>query len=62
MAPGPYRARVPPNQPATPNRTIRVPDEVWEAARRVAQDRGETLTAVIVRALVRYVREHPTPE
>ena len=48
-----------PNQPATPNRTVRVPDEVWEAAKRVAADRDETLTEVIIRALVRYVREHP---
>ena len=51
-----------PNQPATPNRTIRVPDEEWEPARRVAADRGETLTDVIRRALRRYVREHPSDE
>ena len=49
-----------PNQPATPNRTVRVPDELWDAAKRVAADRDETVTAVIIRALVRYVREHPT--
>lgn len=48
-----------PNQPKTPNRTIRVPDEVWRAAKRVAADRGETITDVIVRALKRYVRDHP---
>lgn len=48
-----------PNQPATPTRTVRVPDELWQAAMRVAHDRGETVTAVIIRALVRYVREHP---
>jgi len=57
----PYGAPVP-NQPATPNRTIRVPDEVWDAAKRVAADRGETVTEVIIRALVRYVREHPDPQ
>lgn len=50
---------MPPNQPATPNRTVRVPDEIWEAAKRVAADRDETVTEVIIRALVRYVREHP---
>jgi predicted HicB family RNase H-like nuclease len=50
--------RVVPNQPATPNRTVRIPDEVWESAQRVAADRGETMTAVIIRALVRYVREY----
>lgn len=53
-----YRARVP-NQPATPHRTVRVPDELWEAVKRVAADQGETVTAVIIRALERYVREHP---
>ena len=48
-----------PNQPATPKRSIRVPDELWEAAQRVARDRGESVTAVVIRALVRYVRAHP---
>lgn len=47
-----------PNQPATPNRTVRVSDEVWEAAQRKASDRGETVTDVIVRALIRYVRDY----
>jgi predicted DNA binding CopG/RHH family protein len=49
---------VPPNQPATPNRTIRVPDELWEAAKRKASDRGETVTDVILRALRRYLRDY----
>lgn len=48
-----------PNQPATPNRTIRVPDDLWEAAQRAAADNGETVTDVIRRALERYVRNHP---
>ena len=51
-----------PNRPATPTRTVRVPDELWEAVKRVAADRGETVTEVIIRALVRYVRSHPGPE
>ena len=51
-----------PNQPATPHRSVRVPDELWEAAQRVASDRGETVTAVILRALKRYVRDHPLNE
>lgn len=38
---------------------MRVSDELWRAAQRVAADRGETLTAVIVKALERYVRQHP---
>lgn len=46
-----------PNQPATPNRTLRIPDEEWEPAMRVAHDRGETVTDVVRRALRRYVRE-----
>lgn len=50
-----------PNQPATPGRSVRVPDELWEAAMRAAIDNGETVTEVIVRALTRYVREHPPP-
>lgn len=48
-----------PNQPATPTRTVRVPDELWEAALRVARDNGETVADVIRRALTRYVRAHP---
>lgn len=47
-----------PNQPETPNRTIRVPDELWEAAKRKAADRGETVTDVVLRALRTYVREY----
>ena len=48
---------VPPNQPKTPNHTIRVDDDLWKAALRKAHDQGETLTDVIVRALVRYLRD-----
>lgn len=48
-----------PNKPATPNRSVRVPDELWQAALRVAHDRDETVTEVILRALERYVRMHP---
>lgn len=46
-----------PNQPATPNRTIRVPDELWEAARRKAADEGTTVTEVILKALERFLRD-----
>lgn len=42
----------------TPRRTVRVPDELWEAVQRKASDRGETVTDVILRALVRYVRDY----
>lgn len=47
-----------PNQPATPNRTVRVPDELWEAVQRKAADRGETVTDVVLRAFKRYLRDY----
>jgi hypothetical protein len=40
----------------TPIRTLRVPDELWEAAQARAKERGETVTDVLIRALKRYVR------
>jgi hypothetical protein len=46
-----------PDQPSTPHRTFRAPDEEWEPAKRIAADRGETLTDVLRRALRRYIRE-----
>lgn len=46
-----------PDQPKTPLRSVRVPDELWEAALRKAHDRGETVTDVIIRALKRYLRD-----
>lgn len=46
-----------PNQPATPNRTIRVSDELWEAARAKAEAEGVTLTEIIIRALERFLRD-----
>lgn len=47
-----------PNQPATPVRSVRVPDEVWEAVRARADDDGVTVTEVVLRALKRYLRDH----
>jgi predicted HicB family RNase H-like nuclease len=46
-----------PNKPKTPQRTVRIPDEVWFAAKQKAARRGETLTDVILRALKRYIRD-----
>lgn len=46
-----------PNQEATPRRTIRVPEDVWDGVKRVAADRNETVTDVVNRALRRYLRE-----
>jgi len=40
----------------TPPRSIRVPDDVWDAARQKAAERGETISQVVVDALRRYVR------
>lgn len=39
----------------TPLRNFRVPDDLWRAAKAKADARGESLTAVVVRALRRYV-------
>lgn len=46
-----------PNQPATPNRTLRIPDVEWAPAKRITRDRGETVTDVVRRSLRRYVRD-----
>lgn len=59
--PGPNVPAVP-NQPATPTHSVRVPEDLWQAALRVAHDRGETVADVIRRALERYVRAHPSSD
>jgi len=40
-----------PNQPKTPNRSVRVPDEEWQAAQKIAKETGETMTDLVRRAL-----------
>lgn len=47
-----------PNQPRpdNPARTVRVPDDLWNAARAKAATNGETVADVIRRALERYVK------
>lgn len=40
----------------TPRRTIRIPDSVWDAAQAKAAENGETVSAVVVKALESYVR------
>jgi hypothetical protein len=42
--------------PNTTPRAIRIPDEVWQAALAKAAERGETVTAVVLRALKRYAK------
>ncbi|HEX6967460.1 MAG TPA: hypothetical protein VF174_01335 [Micromonosporaceae bacterium] len=44
-----------PNKPKTPARNIRIPDDLWEAAKAKAAERDETVTDVVIRALRRYV-------
>ena len=42
----------------TPLRNIRVADDLWHRAKAIAEGRGESLTAVLVDALERYVKRH----
>jgi predicted transcriptional regulator len=44
--------------PVTKLRNIRVDDDLWAEAKRIASERRETLSAVIKRALVEYVERH----
>lgn len=37
-------------------RTVRVPADLWQAAKDRADQRGETVTDVIIRALVNYTK------
>ena len=46
-----------PNQPATPNRTVRIANELWEAALAKAAAEGITVTDVIRDALERFLRD-----
>lgn len=44
--------------PATKLRNLRVDDDLWAEAQRIAKERRETLSAVMKRALVEYVEKH----
>lgn len=46
-----------PNQPKTPQRTIRLDDELWIAARSKAASEGRTVSDVVREALEAYIRE-----
>lgn len=50
-----------PNQPKTVARTVRVPDELWDAVTAQARERGETVSDVVRRALKRYVQHTDRP-
>lgn len=45
------------NQPATPLRSFRCPDEIWEPALRKAEAEGTTLTEVLNNALKAFLRD-----
>lgn len=51
----PTLSRVP-NQPKTPLHSFRVDDELWEAAKKRAEERGETLADALRKFLRRYTR------
>lgn len=41
-------------------RSVRIPDDIWQAAQERAAEKGETVSAVILRALKRYGRSSGT--
>lgn len=45
-----------PNQPKTPTRGFRIPDELYNAARECAAQDGQSLSEVVRAGLERYVR------
>jgi antitoxin component of RelBE/YafQ-DinJ toxin-antitoxin module len=47
---------MPGGQGKIPQRAIRIDDATWQAAQRHAQERGETVTDVVRRALRRYAK------
>lgn len=50
--------RAVPNQPKTPMRSVRVPDDLWGRAKIIAARREETMTDVVRRGLEEYIAEH----
>lgn len=45
-----------PNAPKTPLRSFRIPDALWAAAKAKADEKGESVSDVVRRALERYVK------
>lgn len=45
-----------PNQPKTPMKSFRIPQDLYDAAKDKAAERGESLSDVVRRAFERYVR------
>lgn len=50
-----------PNAPKTPIRGFRISDELYQAARAKAADRGEDLSTVVRAALERYIKRKDRP-
>lgn len=48
-----------PNQPATPNRNVRISDDLWNEVCRIADDQGIKPSEAVRRALRAYVRRYP---
>lgn len=55
MTPTARLGRVP-NQPKTPLRSFRIPDETYKAAQAKAAEKGESVSDVVRKALERYVK------
>ncbi|QHC65086.1 hypothetical protein GSU69_19730 (plasmid) [Rathayibacter festucae] len=49
-----------PDQPKTPLHSVRVPTDLWQAAKTRTADRGTNISAIIVTALTRYVTQQPS--
>lgn len=45
-----------PNQPKTPLRSFRIPDDTYRAAQAKAAEKGESVSDVVRKALERYVK------
>lgn len=58
MSPNTASIRDTENVPVTKLRNLRVDDALWQEAKRIADERRETLSAVMKRALVEYVEKH----
>jgi hypothetical protein len=50
-----------PDQPKTPQRTIRIDDELWAAARAKAVMEGTNVSAIVRAAVIEYLKvsRHP---
>jgi predicted transcriptional regulator len=45
-------------RPGNPARAVRVEDELWEAAKAIAAERGDSLSDIMRDALRRYVKRN----